>query len=174
MRRWFTTLLAGALVCSAATGCSTSSSRPGSALLAELESLPVGLKVIHSPDRVGSPIGPNTNGWPYRWRFRSEVHAIDRPLTIVQFGSCVWDGKQWNLPADTRRSDAGVLDGKLFKEWYACPSGRIEPGKPAIDPENWAGSYTRTSFRQKWFFIGADDQGKRYKGEAVVELLAGN
>lgn len=121
---------------------------------------------------MGSPVGPASKGWPYRWIFRTEVRAIDRPLTIARFGICAWDGKQWILPPDNRRYNAGVLDGETFIEWYACPGARIEPGKPAIDPQNWAGSYTRTSFRQKWFFIGEDDRGKRYKGEGIVELIA--
>jgi hypothetical protein len=167
MRRWFTALMAGMVGCSGVTR----SSPPGSALLAELESLPVGLEVIHSPGQVRSPVGPAPEGWPYQWHFRTEVRAIDRPLTIVQFGICAWDGRQWILPLDNRRYNAGVMDQKAFKEWYSCPGARIEPGKPAVDPENWAGSRTRASFRQKWFFVGKDDQGKRYKGEAVVELL---
>jgi hypothetical protein len=157
MRRWFTILVASMVGCSGVTGSSTSSSRAGSALLAELETLPVGLEVVHSPESVRSPVGPDPNGWPYRWLFQTEVRAISRLLTIVQFGICAWDGKEWILPATNRRYNAGILDKKAFMEWYACPSGRIEPGKPAIDRQNWAGSYTRTSFRQKWFFIGEDD-----------------
>jgi len=30
-----------------------------------------------------------------------------------------------------------------------------------------------TGVRQKWFFIGTDAAGKRCKGDAVVELVAG-
>jgi hypothetical protein len=129
------------------------------------------MEVIHSPSKVRSPVGPNAEGWPYRWPFRTEVRAIDRPLTIVKFGICAWDGTRWVLPPNTRRYNAGILSQSQFKDWYSCPGARIEPGKSAIDPENWAGSHTRTSFRQKWFFIAVDGQGKRYKGEGVVELL---
>jgi hypothetical protein len=175
MRRWFTigltTLISGVVGCLGTTSTSTSTSRSGSAVLAELESLPVGLEVIHSPNPVSSPVGPDPKGWPYRWIFRTEVRAIDRPLTIIQFGICAWDGEQWILPSNTGRYNAGLLDQRTFMQWYACPSARIEPGKPAVDPENWAGSHARHSFRQRWFFVGRDDQGKRYKGEAVVELL---
>jgi hypothetical protein len=166
---WFPTLLSGVVGCTWVT--STSWPKSGSAVLAELQSLPLGLEVIHTPSVVPSPVGPQPKGWPYRWTFRTEVRAIDRPLTIVQFGICAWDGRQWILPSDNRRYNAGVLDKRKFMDWYACPSARIEPGKPAVDPQNWAGNNTRTSFRQRWFFVGQDDQGKRYKGEAVVELL---
>ncbi len=178
MKRWLVTCLTlvitGLNGCSGVSDSSRSTSSPGSAVLTELESLPVGLEVIHSPTRVRYPVGPDSQVWPYRWYFRTEVRAIDRPLTIVKFGIIAWDGTQWILPSNNRRYNAGILDQTKFKEWYACPSARIDPGKPAIDPENWAGNYTRTSFRQKWFFIADDDQGKRYKGEAVVELLKGD
>jgi hypothetical protein len=171
LKSWLTTLMTGLIGCSPVTTSSTSTSGPGSFVLAELESLPVGMEVIHSPSKVRSPVGPNSQGWPYRWIFRTEVRAIDRPLNIVKFGICAWDGTRWILPSDNRRYNAGILSQRQFEEWYSRPSARIEPGKSAIDPENWAGSYTRTSFRQKWFFIAADDHGERYKGEAVVELL---
>jgi hypothetical protein len=85
-----------------------------------------------------------------------------------------WLMTSWILPSNNRRYNAGVLDQKAFTEWYSCPRARIEPGKPAIDPQNWAGSYTLTSFKQRWFYIADDDHGKRYKGEAIVELLVGD
>ncbi len=179
MRRWITTAwlttsIATLAGCSGAPSTSTSTSRPGAAVLAELESLPVGLEVIHSPNPVHAPVGPNDEGWLYRWIFRTEVRAIDRPLTIVYFGMCAWDGTQWILPSDNTRYNAGVKRQKDFIEWYTCAGARIEPGKPAADPENWAGSNTRAAFRQKWFFVGEDDRKNRYKGEAVVELLDSN
>ncbi len=176
MRRWvsmvcLTTSMAALIGCSGAPSTSTSTSRSGAVVLAELESLPVGLEVIHSPNPVREPIGPNDDGWLYQWTFRTEVRAIDRPLTIVYFGACAWDGKEWILPSDRARYDAGVTRQKDFIEWYTCPGARIAPGEPAVDSENWAGSHTRSSFRQKWFFVGEDDRKNRYKGEAAVELL---
>ena len=144
----------------------------GAVVLSQLENLPVGMQVIHKPGEVRSIVGSSGTGWPYRWVFRTEVHAIDHPLTVLRFGICAWDGSKWILPASNRRYNAGVLNQRAFKQWYSCPGARIEPGKPAIDPHNWAGSRTRAPFKQKWFFIGKDDQGKRFKGESVVELLA--
>jgi hypothetical protein len=129
------------------------------------------MEVIHSPSKVRSPVGPNSKGWAYQWHFRTEVRAIDRSLTVEKFGICAWDGAKWILPSNTRRYNAGILGQTEFKAWYSCPSARIEPGKSAIDAENWAGSHTRGSFRQKWFYIAANKDGKRFKGEAVVELL---
>ncbi len=175
MRRWLsaclTTFIAGLVGCSrTASQSASTSSTAGLAVLADLESLPVGFEVIHLPKPVRDPLGPDSEGWPYRWVFRTEVRAIDRALTVVYFGICAWDGKQWILPSDNTVYNAGVMNQKTFIEWYACSDARISPGKPAIDPENWAGSRSRKSFRQKWFFVGEDDRKTRYKGEAVVEL----
>ncbi len=160
-------------------GCSDRQSSPSrsrassSGPVAELEALPVGLEVVHTPARVENPRqGDKRSGWAYQWVFGTEVRAIERPLTIAQFGILAWDGENWILPPDQTKYNAGILGQAEFTEWYECPTGRIEPGKPAVDPKNWAGSHTRSSFKQKWFFIGVDSKGQRYKGEAVVELVA--
>ncbi len=93
----------------------------------------MGFEVIHSPTHVRSPVGSGGTGWPYRWIFRTEIRAIDRPLTIVQFGMCAWDGEKWILPATNHRYNAGVLNQKTFKEWYARASARIDQGnRPSI------------------------------------------
>jgi len=148
-------------------GCS----REDTSVLAELEAIPKGLEVVHSPDVVENPVGPNPSpDWKYRWIFRTEVRAIDKPLTITKFGILAWDGSRWILPPDQTSYNTGVLDAKTFIEWYQCPNAIVSPGRPAIDPQNWAGSHSRQSFKQKWFFIGVDANGKSYKGEGVVEL----
>ncbi len=179
--RWMFLLLLGCLA-----GCKDESARPNrkptdrpgsdptSALLSELETLPVGLRVTHTPAQVRGPVGPNADppDWRYRWIFKTEVSAVDRPVTITQFGILAWDGAKWILPPDQSRYNSGLLDQRTFVEWYSCPRARIEPGKPAVDPQNWAGSHERISFQQQWFFIGVDADGKRCKGEAVVQLLA--
>ena len=129
--------------------------------------------MTHTPPEVRGP-APNgaASGWQYRWIFRTEVSAIDRPLTITQFGILAWENGKWILPPDQSRYNSGVLDQRTFVEWYSCPGAKIEPGSPATDPQNWAGSHERTSFQQKWVFIGTDASGKRYKGEGVVRLVA--
>jgi len=70
-----------------------------------------------------------------------------------------------------RKDDEGESPGDV-SDAYSCPSAKIEPGKRAVDLQNWAGSRELADFRQKWFFIGTDAGGKRWKGEAIVELVA--
>ena len=137
------------------------------------ESLPVGIEVVHTPNPVRMPEGPFEDYWPFKWDFRTEVRAIDRPLTIKWFLILGWDGKQWILDRQQEKFNSGEGDGQKFAEWYSCPGGRIAPGKPAVDASNWAGSYSRKPFKQKWVVIGEDKAGKRFKGEGVIELLIG-
>lgn len=160
----------GAL-CLAVVGCGHSGGNADSDITATLEKLPVGLKVIHTPEKVTKMDGPKDRDWPYMWHFRTEIQAIDRKLTITQFGILAWDGPKWILNAKQEKYNSGVSGKEVFMEWYGSKDAVIAPGKPAVDDSNWAGSRSPNSFKQKWFYIGVDDQGKSYKGEGVVELI---
>jgi hypothetical protein len=159
-------------------GCSygdQSGRPPGSARstapASDWESLPVGIEVIHTPNPVRTPEEPVGEFWPFKWRFRTEVRAIDRPLTVRRFLILGWDGKRFVLDRQQKKFNSGESDGQVFAEWHSCPGGRIAPGNPAVDGSNWAGSYSRKPFKQKWVMIGEDASGKQFKGEAIVELL---
>jgi hypothetical protein len=168
MKRLVTTITAiAALLC----GCTGQKKREGAAILDELEKLPTGLKVVHSPSEVRGPNEGLNTGWRFSWSFRTEVHAIEKRIKIVQFGIAAWDGFQWVLPLSQNEYNNGVLDAKTFEQWYGKDAGIIVPGDPAIDPQNWAGSHLLKDFKQKWFFIGVDETGKKWKGEGIVALV---
>lgn len=150
--------------------CTGSKEFDGAAVLRDLAELPVGIVVTHTPNIVEAPLEEPGMKWKFRWPFKTEVSAIDRPLTIRQFGIAAWNGKRWILPSNQEKYNCGVSDQASFIKWYNCPNARIEPGRPAADPENWAGNQVRQPFKQKWFFIGVDSDGQRFKGEAIVEL----
>ena len=73
----------------------------------------------------------------------------------------------------TASEPSGMVSGESCVVWMLNWSSIPNPSKPAVDPQNWAGSRELAGFRRKWFFIGTDAAGKRCKGEAVVELVAG-
>ncbi len=166
------------LSCVLLCGCSTEE-RPARAPASsrnttsagDWESLPVGIEVVHTPNPVRDPEEPSKGGWPFRWTFRTEVRAIDRPLTVKWLLILGWDGNRWVLDRRQKKFNSGEGDERVFAEWYECPGARIAPGSPAVDPSNWAGSYSREPFKQKWVMIGEDATGKRFKGEGIVELL---
>lgn len=150
----------------------------GEQLLKELDKLPVGIKVVHTPAKLKASRNDGTKAnidqkWTYEWSYKTTVSAMDKdtPLTIVGFGSCEWVDEKWAIPAN--RDEYDVIEGGTgeFAEWYTCPMGKLEPGKEYTDPQNWSGSKKLRAFKQKWFYVGEDKDGKRYKGEAEVELL---
>ena len=140
-------------------------------LLSELEQLPIGMDVVHIPATVSGPTAGIETGWSHSWVFRTEVESRGEKLKIQLFGILAWDGEEWVLPSNQKKYNSGVLDGKTFAEWYGIPDGTISPVAPAVDDQNWAGSHNRQGFKQKWFFIGVDESGKKWKGEGVVELV---
>jgi len=137
-------------------------------LIASLDKLPVGIKITHEPAKVTKVKGPLKGDWEYKWEFRTDIEAIDQPLTVTSFGILAWDGKKWTI--DPANHNSGLMPATVFAEWYSCPGGKLEPGKPATDKANWAGSHQKAAFKQKWFVVAKDAKGKRYKGEQVVEL----
>jgi hypothetical protein len=99
------------------------------------------------------------------------VTATEKPLTVVSFGSCEWIDGAWAIPQDTDEYDVITGSGKEFDEWYSCPDAKLDVGTAYKDPQNWSGSKTVRTFKQKWYYIATDESGNRYKGEAEVELL---
>lgn len=149
------------------------STMPGKkSFLQELAEIPVGIQVNHTPAQVVGPHqGPNKNDWAYRWFFKTEVRPIDRDLTITRFGIAAWDGSDWIMDDAQSEFNSGILEQQDFVEWYGLQNPTIGPQNPAVDEQNWAGSMTRAPFRQKWFFVGEDTSGAKFKGEGVVQLL---
>ena len=97
---------------------------------------------------------------------------ISKDITITQFGIIAWDGKNWVLPSNQIEYNSGVLDQQTFIEWYGIPGAKITTASPATDPQNWAGSKSKEPFKQKWFYIGIDSDGKEWKGEAVINFVS--
>lgn len=57
------TMVVDLIGCSGLISSFTSTSRSGAAVLAELETLPLGMDVIHLPSEMRLPVGPNSEGW---------------------------------------------------------------------------------------------------------------
>jgi hypothetical protein len=148
----------------------------GEAILKQLESLPVGIKVVHVPPKVKARKNPGTlehvaKNWSYYWGYETRVSTMEKPVTIIAFGSCEWVDGKWAIPSNPEEYDVILGTGQQFNEWYLCTQAKLEPGQEYVDNRNWSGSKTLRSFKQKWFYIGVDKDGKRVKGEAEVELL---
>jgi len=134
--------------------------------LLDVESLPIGIRVSHSPNPVSAMQGGPSNR-PYTWLHQTTVESIGKSLQIVEFGGFGWNGEQWILGNYTGKP----FTSGDFASWYSCPDAIIEFGKEYSDPNNWTGGDNLSSSMTKWYFIGTDEAGNSYRGDAVIEML---
>ena len=151
-------------------GCGSQSSEAEKLLpfeLSDLDSLPIGLEVVHAPQAVLAQKG-GASGYDYTWTFKTTVRSTGAPVTIQEFGSLMDEYGQWVLGNVAKK----FFTQKDFAEWYSCPEGLVTSGNEFSDPSNWIGNNCLRPGKTKWFFVGIDAKGNRVKGEAIVEQLA--
>ncbi|MEM7626450.1 MAG: hypothetical protein AAF333_12710 [Planctomycetota bacterium] len=135
--------------------------------LTEIRELPVGLKVTHSPNPAPAMEG-GRSGFPYTWLYETKVESIDQDLTLEEFGAFVEHEDGWHFSTYT----AKPFTPEDFAEWYGCPDAKLVPGKVFVDRLNWSGARQLKTLRTIWYFVAVDPDGKRYRGEALIEQLA--
>ena len=135
---------------------------------AELSSLPVGLDVAHNPNPVRAKVR-GRSGRRYSWVYATSVRATTSPVRIEEFGSFEWQGGRWVFRTKTGKP----FTAADFGDWYQCPGQMLPLEQTFTDPTNWSGAdELRDGQKTRWYFIGVDPEGRRVKGEAVVELDA--
>ncbi len=138
------------------------------AKLAELDTLGIGLAVRHTPNPVYARSGGRSR-YRYTWLYRTGVSVTGSDtVTITEFGAFGWIGKEWVSSNFTRKP----FTTHEFADWYACLDGRIAPGHQCSDSLNWTGNNALRASRSRWYYIGVTRDGRRVKGEAIVDLLA--
>jgi len=139
--------------------------------IAELERLPVGIRVVHEPGvaKAVKKLPIDGSRGEFTWVYRTEVTAIEKDLTIVEFGAFHSDGVEWQLGPTVTGTPFGT---KEFTEWYGCKNGLLKKGQSVADPANWNSVDELVPGKIRWFFIGIDPAGKKYRGDAVVEFAA--
>jgi hypothetical protein len=135
--------------------------------LQEVESLPIGVRVTHEPNPV-SPVRGGRSGQKFTWLHSTKVEAIQADLRIVEFGAFVWHDEAWHFSTYTGKP----FTSADFANWFTCPGAKLVRGNVYTDPNNWTGASVLKSSKTRWYFIGVDAASKRFRGEAVVELLA--
>ncbi len=167
MRTYVAIMILLAVLC---CGCSPQSSEADKLPpfeLSDLDSLPIGLEVVHTPNSVLAQKGGGS-GYDYTWTFQTTVRSTGAPVTIQEFGALMDENGKWVLGNFTKK----FFTQNDFAEWYSCPEGVVTSGNEFSDPSNWGGADCLRPGKTKWFFVGIDDKGNRVKGEAVVEQLA--
>ena len=131
-----------------------------------LSSLPEGIKVVHTPSKVFAQEDCRS-GRKYTWLHETSVSSMGGRIEIEEFGTLVWHNGDWVFSTIYGRP----FNQKEFEEWYVCPQGILVPGKEFKDEANYTGGDVLRGSKSKWYFIGKNEEGKRVKGEAVVESL---
>jgi hypothetical protein len=132
----------------------------------DYEQLPIGIIVYHDSNPVAAVKGvPNGRMRAYTWNFKTTVSTIETELRIVEFGAHSWVDGEWRLlqPSFSRQQ---------FAEWYGCKDSLIVPDKTYADPKNWQTSNNLNAFLSRWYFIGEDAKGNRFRGDAVIYAKA--
>jgi hypothetical protein len=133
----------------------------------EISQIPIGLEVIHSPNPVGAH-RDGRSGQRFTWVFKTSVQSLGEPVTISEFGGFSWQRGHWIFSNFTKKP----FTAEDFEEWYSCPGARILPNQTYSDPNNWAGDDSLEPSRTLWYFIGVTQEGKKVRGEAVMETSA--
>jgi len=136
--------------------------------LTELESMPMGIAVSHTPSLVRYTLNPsNVSG--VEWQFSTTVSAMAGPVTIVEFGYFVERNEQWELHYENERPLS--FSAGDFASEFDCPASLMVPGKSYTNPENQSAIDCVPEQLVKWYFIGIDADGSRVKGEADIKLI---
>lgn len=134
----------------------------------ELESLPIGINVIHDPNPVMALKGNNIN-YKFIWQCKTIVKAMEENLTIVEFGTFRWsnEDQEWCFTNYT-----GAPFTKFnFEDWYSCSKGILKKGIEYSDPNNWSGEDVLIQGKIKWYYVGKNSKGNKFKGESIVYEL---
>ena len=137
------------------------------AKLLELEGLPVGISVNHSPD----PVLATWHGreeWKCKWTYATTVSSLAESVKVDEFGMFTWDCGRWYFVNFTKKP----FTSGDFAEWYSCLGAELISGTKFTDSSNWSASCSLKAGKSRWYFIGTDRNGNRVKGEATVELAA--
>jgi hypothetical protein len=131
--------------------------------LGELASLPVGIKVTHTPGTVmPSFTGPSGRDWLHA----TTVTATGGPVNIVEYGYFVERDGHWGHAYGLDQA----FTEREFAETFTCPEARLQPGESYTFEWNRSLMDGRAEQRGLWYFIGVDVDGRRVKGEATLIL----
>ena len=133
----------------------------------ELNDLPVGIEVVHAPNPVKAQLR-GRSGSTYTWLHDTRGKSTIGDLTVTEFGAFSWHNNAWHFGTIYDRP----FNAEEFEEWYSCPDAVLEVDTVYTDPNNYTGSDHLRASKTKWYYIGQDASGKRYKGEAVVDHVA--
>jgi len=129
-----------------------------------LRQVPVALFIQHSPN----PNFPEVNDtgsnkkWDYVWKHSTTVCSPLMKLDIVKAGSFIWyDETGWKENVS--------YDKKDFKKRFQCKAGVLEKDGCYTFQKNYRWSSQLYGGDALWYVLAKDENGKLYKGMAIIE-----
>jgi hypothetical protein len=87
-------------------------------------------------------------------------------VRIVEFGTFTRQGNIWVHGSTLTGRPYGA---KEFAEWYSCPGAVLKVGTLYSDSKNWSSGSGLNIGKQRWYFVGVDETGRKVKGEAEID-----
>ena len=134
--------------------------------LEELAKTPLGLKVFHTPEKVLA-VHDGRSGHAFTWLYNTSVLSTNGVIVVKEFGSFVWRNNRWVFSNYTGKP----FTSEDFADWYSCPKATLTEENVFSDGSNWSGGDKLQEGKTLWYFIGITADGRRVKGQAIVEIL---
>ena len=123
-----------------------------------LKELPVGIIMSHDPN----PVYPVKEGDTFYWKHHTKATATEHTLTVVECGSFIWyDASGWH--ANMKYSPVD------FAKAFECPGAILKANKTYTYQKNWRYGKQAYGGDALWYIIAKDENGKLYKGTALIE-----
>lgn len=135
----------------------------------EITNLPKGISVIHTPSVIYATLN-NKNiekHGEFQLGFVTEVKTIDKELELIEFGGYFWEEDTWIFHTMKNRP----FNQEEFNQWYGCKDGILRIDSVYSDKENWlvkTDYLDNSTIRYFMYFIGKDENGKKYYGGEEV------
>lgn len=134
----------------------------------KLAKIPTGIEVTHSKTNVyaiPNEKDPEKYG-KYKWHFETTVSPSNEDLTIIEFGTYLWNGQVWIF----RTISGRPFNQEEFSKWYSCKNYLMKKGQAYTDHNNWskADRLDGQKNRTLWYYIGINDEGQKFKGTAEI------
>ena len=101
----------------------------------ELKDFPVGIEVVHTPDKVyatDNTKDPGKRG-EFQLQHSTSVKALYEDLEITEFGAYLWNKDHWEMKTIYGRP----FNANEFSKWYNCENGLLKKGCTYVDSDNW-------------------------------------
>ena len=128
----------------------------------QLREVPVALIIYHSPNPNYPSLNRTTNDSQYVWKHATSIWSPDKNLQVVSAGSFIWYSEQgWQRNVE--------LNKKEFAKRFNCTKGIIKKGEVYTFEKNYRFGNDLYGGDALWYIIAKDEDGKLYKGMAIIE-----